>query len=331
VALREQGLSIRAIASQVKVKAPTVQGIITRFNTRHHLNDLPKPGGPPKLNDRAKRLLARTVLTGETRSAVELAQVARAHYGIEISSRTALRLLHEQGLKVRHTIRKPRLTAAHKRSRLEFARAHNYWTVNDWKQVIFSDETVISAFPEGSHGLVWTKTADPLDPRLIVPVVQGGGARIMVWGCISKYGFHDLICFKDTVDAARYVEVLEEYLLPVVQQYFLRQPCIFQQDGASIHTARLTQEFFQAQDLQVLEWPPHSPDLNIIEHVWHYLKVELGKWLRATSKKDLWEKVQQILPTMWSPEMTEKMNDLYESLPRRMKVIIAARGGHTKY
>ncbi|RYH00724.1 hypothetical protein EON65_48850 [archaeon] len=39
------------------------------------------------------------------------------------------------------------------------------------------------------------------------------------------------------------------------------------------------------QHLQVLDWPPHSPDLNIIEHVWHYLKEAMRELPMARNKE----------------------------------------------
>jgi transposase len=57
-----------------------------------------------------------------------------------------------------------------------------------------------------------------------------------------------------------------------MKEYFPDRPCIFKQDNASIHTTRDAKEFFHDENLQALDWPPHSPGLNIIEHVWHYLK-----------------------------------------------------------
>ena len=124
---------------------------------------------------------------------------------------------------------------------------------------------------------------------------------------------------------------MDEYLLAVIDKYFKRKPCVFQQDGASIHTANEVTQYFRDKNVHALDWPPHSPDLNIIENVWHYLKTGLSKRQRATSRSDLWETVVQTMPTLWSPEMTEKINDLYDSLPRRMQAVIAAHGGNTKY
>ena len=69
------------------------------------------------------------------------------------------------------------------------------------------------------------------------------------------------------MDAASYIGIWKEYLIPVITEYFEERSYIFQQDGASVHTAHQVSEFFHANNIHVLEWPPHSPDLNIIEHV----------------------------------------------------------------
>jgi hypothetical protein len=139
------------------------------------------------------------------------------------------------------------------------------------------------------------------------------------------------VLLKGKLTGLSYIKVLYQHLLPVMQEYFPDHPCIFQQDNASIHTARDAKEFFHDENLQVLDWPPHSPDLNIIDHVWHYLKEVIAKMLVARNKVELWSHVRKVLQFKRGQEMTKKIQALYESLPRCMKAVIAAHGGNTHY
>jgi transposase len=331
ISLRDRRTSVKSISKILKIKESTVKHIINKWNLYDTIEDRPKCGRPAALSDRSTRVLVRNILSKKVKTATELTNVAREDYGIDICPKTARNILHKSDLKVVHGIPKPDLTPEHKRKRLEFALAHINWSVDDWKNVIFSDEVLITSRPVNARHLIWTKSTDPLNPDLIIPTIQGGGSKIMVWSCISKFGFHDLVRLEGSVDALKYLSVLHDYLLPTTQQYFDNRPYLFQQDNAAIHTARIVSDFFQQHNVNVVEWPANSPDLNIIEHVWRYLKIEIYKVHIVNNKEKLWERVQSVMQTMWSEEMTVKINQLYESLPRRMQAVIVANGGNTKY
>jgi hypothetical protein len=65
--------------------------------------------------------------------------------------------------------------------------------------------------------------------------------------------------------------------------------------------------------------------------MWHYIKDEIRQKSPASNKQDLWSNVQSVMDYMWDEEITQKISDLYESLPDRMQAVINARGGYTRY
>jgi len=331
VSLRDGGTSLREIARQTHLTHSTVQAVVDKWNRHGTVLDLAKVGRPQKVSDRTKRALERRVEDNEITTLGQMTQVALDDYQVAISRSTARNILRQAGLKAMRTISKPLLNEQHKRRRLDFALAHQHWTVEDWKQVIFSDETMVTARPIHSTSYVWTKTSDHPNPRLVVPSVQGGGSKIMTWGCISVFGFHSMVLLEGSVDSERYIGVLQEDLLPVTQQHFDRQPVVFQQDGASIHTSAATMRFLEDNHIPVLDWPPHSPDLNIIEHVWLMLKRKLKSKRVARNKNELWENVEAVARELWSDSSTAEILNLYESMPNRIQAVIRAHGGNTKY
>ena len=47
---------------------------------------------------------------------------------------------------------------------------------------------------------------------------------------------------------------------------------VFMQDNASIHTFKKIKKYFKDQAIPLLNWPPYSPDINPIKHVWAKIK-----------------------------------------------------------
>jgi hypothetical protein len=103
---------------------------------------------------------------------------------------------------------------------------------------------------------------------------------------------------------------------------------IFQQDNAPCHTSKMTKDAFSEIELEVLDWPAQSPDLNPIEHFWGYVARELKSNTRILqSKEELWDEIQKILTNV-NQELCRK---LIGTMPRRIIDVIKAKGGYTKW
>lgn len=88
--------------------------------------------------------------------------------------------------------------------------------------------------------------------------------------------------------------------------------------------------------VDVLEWPPYSPDLNPIKHLWFRLK-QLVYEVRpdieqvggdADSVQDaLWDALERV----WHLVDEDLLEKLVDSMPRRVAACIAAEGWYTRY
>jgi transposase len=94
----------------------------------------------------------------------------------------------------------------------------------------------------------------------------------------------------------------------------------FQQDGASCHTAKQTRKFIEDQ-IPLVEWPPNSPDLSVIENVWAILKNKVS----ARAPKDM-QSLKNVLLEEWDSIPQATIDSLIESIPIRFQLCKAHEG-----
>ena len=64
---------------------------------------------------------------------------------------------------------------------------HQNWTADDWKSVIFSDESRFNLHGHDGMNRVRRKKGEKYSPKCLLRTVKHL-TPIMVWGCISGYG-----------------------------------------------------------------------------------------------------------------------------------------------
>ena len=103
---------------------------------------------------------------------------------------------------------------------------------------------------------------------------------------------------------------------------------VYVQDNAPPLTARDTVRFLEQQDVEVMDWPARSPDMNPIEHVWD----QMGIWIRDMAfPPSTVAELQQVVRQAWDAVGPQRVRRLVESMPRRVRAVLAARGGNTRY
>ena len=110
------------------------------------------------------------------------------------------------------------LTAAHRRKWLAFALKYKEWTVEDWKHVMWSDETKINRIGSDGKQWVWKQAGEGLIEREVQGTVKFGSGNIMVWGCMGWNGVGVLAEVEGRMDADQYVDILGDHLLSSLQK-----------------------------------------------------------------------------------------------------------------
>ncbi len=211
-----------------------------------------------------------------------------------------------------------------KRRRFLWAKAHLKWTVAKWKTVLWSDESKFEVlFGKLGRHVIRTKE-DKDNPSCYQRSVQKP-ASLMVSGCMSACGMGSLHIWKGTINAERYIQVLEQHMLPSRRRLFQGRPCIFQHDNARPHTASITTSWLRRRRIQVLKWPACSPDLSPIENIWRIIRKE-----RQRRPKTV-EQLEACIRQEWDNIPIPKLEQLVSSVPRRLQTVIKRRGDATQW
>ncbi|KMU73298.1 hypothetical protein CISG_09667 [Coccidioides immitis RMSCC 3703] len=157
-----------------------------------------------------------------------------------------------------------------------FSLAHKNWTLEDWKNIIWTDET--SVVLEHRREAVCKKSSD-----------------FIFWGCFTYKKKGPCHIWKSETAAAKHqaqkkldilninckIKAREEWELKVllaklfsfIKKCLESQPnTVVLEDGALAYTYFYQQELYNIHKINHLLWPGNSPDLNMIEPAWMWLK-----------------------------------------------------------
>lgn len=323
--MRKLGHTYTYIASYLHISERAVQYTCQKEQaTPQHK----KAGRPPRLNEQEVDALVAFVTSSHRTRCLPYWRLAEELYPEgDVGIDSIRHALYSRGFRRRVALKKIPLTPQHKVIRLEWAQQHLTWSQEQWKEILWSDETWVTA---GNHRkkYVTRRVGEELDPTCIVEKNRRK-AGWMFWGSFTgnQKGPH---LFWEKAWGNINKESYTEKVVPLIAGWMEENPGYsFMQDNAPGHSARYTQDELIRLGVQLIFWPANSPDLNPIETIWNKMK----DWLQEHYPRQScgYPQLRRQVLEAWEAVREEVFEDLIRSMPLRCQAVIDAQGGHTKY
>ncbi len=104
------------------------------------------------------------------------------------------------------------MSAKKRKRRLQIAQDHQNWTIEDWKNVVWSDESRFLLRHSDDRVRIWHKEHESMNPSSFVSTVHAGGG-LMVWGIFSWHTLGPLVPIEHRLNATAYRSIVAEYCL----------------------------------------------------------------------------------------------------------------------
>ncbi|GFV17442.1 transposable element Tcb2 transposase [Trichonephila clavipes] len=313
---------VEKLAYQLNEEAERTERPIRRLRTAIRGFSSDRPQGTTPADDRY------IVLQDRRNRRQRVGKIARhttQATGRPITRFTVARRLHGGGLFARRPVRCVPLTPAHRRRRSLWCREHRNWRDNEWGRVLFTDESRFSLSSDSHRILIWRERGSRNPPSNIIERDRYGGRGVLVWGGIMLGSRTDLHIFDaGSVNGIRYCN---EILLPYVRLFrgAMGLQFLFMDNNAPCNRTVAAEQLLESEDIEPMDWPARSTDLNTIENVWDFL----GRRLAARTLPPVTiRKLRLALQDEWAAMPQQLIDTLILSMGRRYETCLAVRGDH---
>lgn len=321
------------IAKRYNFSRPSIYDTLNNIDSREDHKSTSRSGRPLSVSEHLERLITRFIRKEPVATYAEV----KFECGTTISRQTLRKVLKKSGIGNWLAKKRPRLEEVHAKLRLKWALDHKDWTGEDWYPIIWSDESSVERGQGGKRLWVFRTPQQKWNKEMIQTYGKGHDISIMVWAAIWVGGKSNLVIMVRDEDSPKggyssvsYIKVLEEQIPRCWQP-----GRVFIQDNAPIHKSEVVKNWFLERGIPLKDWPPYSPDLNPIEHVWAWLKewiIENKPHLKDLGKGQVgYDALAAAIVEGWEAIPQPKIDALILSMDNRINAVLEAKGWHTKY
>lgn len=274
-----------------------------------------KPGPKPKITKRDERRINRAgleLLSREERvSAPKIRRMLNLRGMSDDTIRRAFKRLDYGFDEALQTIL---LTPHHKQRRLDLC---SQWLRSGQSpfEIVFTDEKRFNGDGPDS----W-KSWMPKGKKLSRNRRQQGGPSLQVYGALIPGPRFCVWKLSNHTDSEGFMDFIEDCVLPTVKLQMRDSEIAhwkLQQDHAAIQSSIYSTQKFCELEIDLLDWPSRSPDLNLVEDVWSMLTSIVYDGPQLNSKEEIWNKIEEAVYSI-NDESSDKLNHLFDGWRARL-------------
>jgi len=296
--------------------------IVRKLYTYKRITHPKRRGKKPILKSKDQLAIKRTISRLSSEGKKVNSSKLKIDCKLEVSTRTVRRHLAKMGMRYMNIKKTIFLTKMHKQKRVEMVKK---WLTegHQWDQTIFSDEKRFTL--DGcDNWMTYTQKHSPLLRQK--RQCQGGG--IMVWLMVMPNGLLTYKFIQGKFRSVDYIDLLQKTVVPIAKLNY-GSNFYFQQDNCSIHKSKVVSKFLEDSQINILDWPSRSPDLNIVEDIWKLLSDEVYDGSQFRNAEDLKTAVNRAV-YKFNSERRENLKALYQTITRRLCTVLEKRGDMCK-
>lgn len=286
---------------------------------RKSKKDKIKPGPKPKLTKYNVLCIKREVLRlraiGEKVNSMKI----RQNCHLPISRRTTRRYLSTKlHLQYKKIPQKMVLTYFQQRNRL--CHIENWMNIgHNWYQTVFTDEKVFILDGPNDYKTYIMKNESISRQKRIC-----GGGKIMVWLMTLPNGLIAYKTIRGSFNSSKFIDLLRDSMLSIMKLNL--KTFWLQFDNSRVHTAKVVQVYLETNNVNIVSWPPYSPDINIVEDVWSIMTEYVYDGHQFANCDALEKKISECIDYINTYRRNDIIN-LYSTMGRRLMNVISKKGG----
>ena len=328
VQMIEDGFSQPLVARALGVSPSFVKRLWAHYLEARKYSRRPGQGRQRATTERQDRYLPNLALRNRQATAKGLLNDFQFATRVRVSNQTVRNRLHGDSLHARRPATGPILTVAHRTDRRIFAQNHIGWQLDQWRTVLFTDESRFHVCTCDRRIRVWRRVGERYVDCNIVERDRFGGGSVMFWGGICYDGRTEL--YRVERGSLTALRCRDKILDPIVRPFLcaMGDNARLVQNNARPHTAYLKQDYLEQESIETIDWPAMSPDLNCIEHMWEIVYRQVS--VSANPPRSVQELEISVVQA-WTNVLQQQIRTLVQSIPNCCRECLDSRGGHTHY